>query len=180
MLKNLSEKYKFYFLLAAILVLLLICYNMAFKDTFKVWRDYKSLKDRAAVASEIPKKTAKLSSQLAELNSLFFNEKRENEDMHELILERIGTLTAHSNALLVGYPPLHLSKTSSVQIETHTIVLKGNFRDLLEIIYNLEVKQALGRIASIEFFTETDRRSHRRELFCRLYIQNFRNLKNHE
>jgi hypothetical protein len=180
MLKSLSDKYKFYILLAGFGLLLIICYQVAINGTVKIARQYRILKERAAIANDIPKKTAALNRQLNTLNSKYFSESENTQSGHEIILEKISRISSGNSVLVVGYPARHSFQTASVLVETHSALLRGRFTDLLKVIYALEVLEHTGRISSVEFFTETDRKTKSKQLFSRIYIQNYHNLSDYD
>jgi hypothetical protein len=180
MFKSLSEKYKLYLILSGLLLSLIICYNIAFKSTFLLALDYKQLKLRVQEAEDMPAQTAMLQKQLSELNKNYFNEIHGFDDSHELILEKMSRLASRYSVMVTEYPTVHIHKSSTVQVETHTIMLKGGFLDLLHVLYELEVKEKTGRIVSVDYFTETNRKTKVKSLYMRVYIQNYRNLNSHE
>jgi hypothetical protein len=180
MFKNLSDKYKLYIILAGLVAALLICYKVAFKSTFKAAANYRQLKERVREAADMPEQTALLQRQLTELNTKYFNEKKGFDDSHELILDKLSRLASKNSVLVTEYPEIHIYKSSTVQVETHTAVLKGGFLNLLHVLYEIEVHERIGRIVSVDYFTETDRKTKARSLFVRILIQNYRNLNPHE
>jgi len=180
MLKNISEKYKFYLLVGIFVVALIICYQLAIKSTIAGIRKNRELKKMALEAEDIPHQTALLKKQVLDLNNQYFNSNDQAEGNHEIILEKVSTLAAKSGVSVSEYPARHLFQTMSIQVETHSIVLTGKFPDLLEVLYQLEVHKKVGRLVSVEYYTETDRKTRRRQLFSRIYIQNYRNLKKDE
>jgi hypothetical protein len=180
MLKNISEKNKFYGLLVGFGIMVIICYKVAISSTLEIAGQYRILKKRALVAIDIPKKTSVLNQELKELNSKYFNSSENRQESHEVILEKISRISSDHSVLLIGYPAQHTFKTSSVVIETHAGLLRGGFIDLLRVLYALENSEHVGRISSIEFYTETDRKTKTKYLFSRIYIQNYHNLSDYE
>ncbi|MGD2035045.1 MAG: hypothetical protein PVF73_08315 [Bacteroidales bacterium] len=180
MLKNLSEKNKFYVLAGSFLVLLIVCYQVAMKGTLNELKNNRELKNKASEAEEIPQQTALLKKQLADLNNLYFRSDNRGDDNHEIILERVSDLAGRSDCSVAEFPAKHLFRTMNIQVETHSIVLTGRFPGLLKVLYELEVNEKTGRLVSVGYYTETDRRTRQRNLFSRIYIQNYRNLMNHE
>ncbi|MBA7543583.1 hypothetical protein ES705_35914 [subsurface metagenome] len=180
MFKNISEKQKFYLLIGTLVVVLFICFQVALKSTFAEIRKNKDLKTMALEAVNIPQQTALLKKQVVDLNNKYFNENIRADDNHEIILEKVSNLASGTNTSVTEYPARHIYQTMNLHVETHSIVLTGRFPDLLKVLYQLEVHERVGRLVSLEYFTETDRKTRRRNLYSRIYIQNYRNLKNNE
>jgi hypothetical protein len=178
-LKNLKEKYKFYLLSAGFGLLILICYKIAISSTVKLAGQYHVLKERAAIASDIPKKTVVLNKQLNELNSKYFSESENLQSGHEVILEKISRISFDNSVLIIGYPERHAYQTASVLVETHTALLRGGFVDLLKILYTLEALEHIGRISSVEYYTETDHKTKTKYLYSKIYIQNYQNMNDY-
>lgn len=179
-MKGLSDKYRFYIYLAGFLIILAICYNVALKSTIQSARNCRNMKEKAQLAVEMPQKAANLRSELATLNSTYFDEVKGLTDAHELVLERLSKLSSQFSTSVIGYPEKHLFENSFIRTETHTALLKGSFKNLLLVIYHLEVSEKVGRIASFEFFSEIDNKTRITNLYLRIYIQNYRNLKKNE
>ena len=180
MIKGLSEKYKFYLLLAGFIFALIICYQVAFKSTFQSAKNCRNMKDKARLANEMPQKAANLRMELTRLNKEYFDNISGLNDAHEVILEKLSRLSSQYSTSVTGYPAKHIYETSFVQAETHTAILKGSFIDLLHVLYQLEVNERVGRIASVEYYTETDYKTKMTNLYSRIYIQNFRNLRKND
>jgi len=143
-------------------------------------RKTRVLKKMSIEAEDIPQQTALLKKQVLELNTKYFNEGIRSDDNHEVILEKAGNLSSTNNTSVYEYPARHLYRKMNIQIETHTVVLTGRFPDLLKVLYQLEVHKKVGRLVSVEYYAETDRKTRRRNVFSRIYIQNYRNLKSNE
>jgi hypothetical protein len=179
-LKNLSEKYKLYLIVAGIILASIIAYRVAIKSTVMVMKDYRELKQKAAEAEDISSRCAALQKQLTILNRSYFDAAKGIDDTHNIFLDKLGRLAATYNATVTEYPAQHSYRASSVQVETHIAVLQGNFSDLLKVLYELEVNERIGRLVSVEYFTETNRKTKIRSLYMRIYIQNYRNKENNE
>jgi hypothetical protein len=180
MIKGFSDKIKFYMLMGAFIILLIICYNIAFKSTLQSARNCSAMQEKARLASDMPKNEANLRNQLSMLNKKYFNGNRGLNDAHEVILEKLSKLSSEYSTTVVGYPERHLVEASFIQAETHMAILKGGFINLLKVLYQLEVNERVGRLASAGFYTETDFKTKVTNLYLRIYIQNFRNLKKND
>lgn len=177
MFKNISAKYRFYLLLAGILIGMLIAYRISVRSTIDTIKSYQELKKRSLEAGDLPSQCASLRKQIAELNHGYFENGSGYDEIHKNFLGKLGKLADIYHATLVEYPGQHNYKSSSVQVETHSAMLKGNFTDLLKILYELEVNERIGKLVSVEYFAETSRKTKIRSLFMHLYIQNYRNDK---
>jgi hypothetical protein len=180
MLKNLSEKYKFYLLVAGLIILLVISYQVALKGTFQCIKNCRTLKEKAKTAAQMPQKVANLKKELNSLNGQYFDNIHSQNDAHEVILEKLSLLSSKYSTSVTGYPERHIFQTSFIQTETHTAILHGGFINLLHVLYQIEANERVGRIASVEYYTVIDYKTKITNLYSRIYIQNFRNLKKDE
>ena len=57
------------------------------------------------------------------------------------------------------------------QIQTRVAKLRGPFRGLVQAVHSLEYEQPVGRLASVRFVVEEDRKQRRDFLFAYLYLQ---------
>lgn len=166
--------------MAAVFLTGILSYNIAIKNTVKTIIDYSELKRKSSEAADLPEQCALLSNQLSRLNRLYFNAVKGIDNTHEVFLDKLGHFADRYNTSVIEYPEKHSFNTSSVQIETHTAVLIGNFTDLLKVLYELEVHERIGRLVAVEYYAETNRKTKIRSLYMRIYIQNYRNKNNNE
>jgi hypothetical protein len=177
MIDKLSEKYKFYLLVAGFMISLILCYQVALKGTLQSIKNCRNMKEKARLATQMPQKVANLRNELTGINRQYFDDIRSQNDAHEVILEKLSQLSSKYSTTVTGYPERHVYQTTFVQAETHTAVLRGGFINLLHVLHEIEVNERVGRIASVEYYTETDYKTKITNLYSRIYIQNFRNLK---
>jgi hypothetical protein len=175
-----TERHIRYAILAGFFVMLLVSYKVAIKSTITTYSDYKELKEKSRVAEDLPIRIAELQEKLNDLNQTYFDAVKIIDNTHELFLDKLGQFASANRTTITEYPKEHIYETSSVLIETHSAILTGRFINLLKVLYQLEVKERIGRIVSVEFFTETNRRTKVSSLYMRLYIQNYRNLNRNE
>lgn len=54
--------------------------------------------------------------------------------------------------------------------------MEGTFHKLLRLVYELEQKHRVGRIAGVKFFSEENRKTKELRLQAQIYVQNFKNV----
>ena len=174
------EKKKFYLSIGLFLLALLICYKLAFQSTINTIANYRLQIEKSQVANEMPRKAALLKKQLNSFDTRYFNSMKGIDQAHEVILEHISSLALTNKVTVTGYPALHSSQRGTLLTETHMVELQGRFSNIVKVIYQMETTPFVGRIASVEYFTETDRATKGQLLFARIYIQNFKNHSNYD
>gem|GEM_PF-5366220 len=70
-------------------------------------------------------------------------------------------------ALSRGEPSVH----AGYRVQMRVAKLRGSFRNLVQAVYSLEYEHPIGRLASVRFALEEDRRQRRQFLFAYLYLQ---------
>ena len=180
MLKNLKEQYKFYLIIGGFLIALFICHKLAFSSTFELRRSCRDLNGKLEEVDRLPVQLAELNKNLAVLDKQYFENKTDLSDNHEYILDRISESALRNNVSVHDYPPKHNVRTANLNVETHIVVLEGRFIHLVKTLYDIEVKEKLGRMVSVKFFSETERRSKRTSLYVQVFIQNYKNTNGNE
>ncbi|MBN1953391.1 MAG: hypothetical protein JW801_19455 [Bacteroidales bacterium] len=175
-----NPKYRFFYLLTGIGVVILLAYQVAIKVTVDKMIRYRELKTNISQLDKVLEEIKDLKQQAVFLNARYFNTQDNIENTHEYYLDRLSQIASEKRVSVTEYPSEHVYRNNSLQIETHIISLQGSFIRLLNVLYQLENREKLGRIVSVDFFSETNRRTKLTTLTMQLYIQNYRNLKKYE
>ncbi len=99
-------------------------------------------------------------------------------DVQSAILEKTGHFCQQHQLTLKSFPKTHYYKDKDYLVMTNKLVVEGEFIKILKLIYLFEQKFQLGKIISVQFDKERDRKTKRMKLYGSLFIQNVKHVKN--
>lgn len=171
MLKNISNKRKFYLLIALIGLFSVLGYQKSFKDTVSMVLNYYESKEKINSVQKTDEQLANLENSLIELDARI-GKNFENPDLvQNEILEFLSGQNFDVKISKIG--SMHLFKDEYFSIYTNTITLKGGYNDLALAIHTLENEFQYAKVASLKLFTNRNSRTRKTELYNTLIFQNY-------
>jgi hypothetical protein len=165
--KNLTYKQKNRFLLIGIVLLAFISYRMAFRNTINVCSGINSLEEQLKLADHAPQKVAGLQARLAGMDQVLGRSQSEST-----LLGVVTDYCQKNNVALREFPKTIEKTQGEYQVETNFFVIEGGFIKLLELLYLLEQKNRVGKVASVNFSTKKDYKTKALNLTAIIYVQN--------
>ncbi len=175
MIKNLTNRQFFYLYLGAVALGFILVFNIAIKPTLELRRECKQKASVLTSVSTAPQQIKLINKRLAKINSHFSSLSMNENTSRDKILEEVGNYCSKNRISVHNYPELHLYHNNTFTVESNRIVVKGDFKRLLKLVNFLETKAEFGRIVSLGFSSETNRKTKRKELYLELIFQNIRN-----
>lgn len=170
MLEKLQYKHKYYLLLAALALLVVLMYAFAIKKTIAVIAEHNDLSKKIELAANAPQQIVSVEAQLRQMEQLVVNENP--LDFEQLLLEKVAGFCQKNGLTLIEFPKTTVSAYQDYQIFTNRIVLEGDFKTMVEFIYEAEQRYNIGKIVSVQFKRTKDMRSKRQYLYAYIYFQN--------
>lgn len=165
---------KFILLGAGIILFLLISYNLAFKKTFSLKNEYKTIESRLEQSKNAPQQIALIKSKLEEIDKKVGGKSIDQINLEELIIEHISTYSNSNNIVLKEYPGIHYFSQQDYTTETCKLTVEGDFIKLLKLAYGIEQNFSYGKVSSLNFYTEKNYRTKEIELLLEIYVQNIK------
>ena len=100
MFENLSNKNKVIILLCSLPIVLLICYNLAIKETVDLARNCSFISERLTQAEDAPRKIDMLEHRLTELNAIIGEEKSNIDNLQQELLSLISDFSKKSKVII--------------------------------------------------------------------------------
>ncbi|MDR1729764.1 MAG: hypothetical protein LBR52_03785 [Prevotellaceae bacterium] len=169
-MEKLSYKHKYYLLLAALALLVVVMYVFAVKKTIAVIAEHNDLSGKIELAASAPQQIVAAEAQLKQMEQLVVNENP--LDFEQVLLEQVSGFCQKNGLILIEFPKTTVSGYRDYQIYTNRIVLEGGFKKMVEFIYEAEQKYNIGKIVSVQFKRTKDMRSKRLYLYAYIYFQN--------
>jgi hypothetical protein len=179
MFKNLPYKKKLKILGIVFILVMFICYKLAFSKTIEQYSSFKTQY----------KLNASLNNQGSSFQTLKMKERKINEFFNQFVLDTIqneknflfvcGEFCKTNNIKIKEYTPYNISTGSNLKTVTKSVTVEGDFRSILNLIYYLETQKKIGHLISANFKSNEDPRDKSTKLNSTIYIQNLL-FKNHE
>lgn len=178
MLKDLTYRKKNKLLLLISVAVLFLIYTLSISKTIAAYSDYNASKVKVESAKNAPEQARQLEKQLLEMNSKIGRKETVGEDIVQSLLELVTNYCQDNQAVLREFPEGTIANNGDLFINTNPIVVEGSFSTLVKLVYLLEQKVDLGKIASVKYALVKDRKSKEIALTATIYIQNIKKRKN--
>lgn len=174
MANKITYRKKFLLLQIFFLLFALVVYKISVKKTIEVKKQLNSLNKQINDLNEAPQKILVLQQKLSHLNGavefFFYNQ----HSMQDFMLEKITKYCRSNHVLIKEYPKAIIQEKADYTLETNYLVFEGGFRDLLILLYHIEQKYKLGKVASARFYKTINSKTKIPKLYMELTIQNIR------
>lgn len=163
-------------MLAAALVLYLI-YAFGISKSIAAYQESKSIQQKMELVKNAPALTQDLEKQLAHMNARIGTDGLKKLRAEEPLLDLLSNYCKSNKAILREFPAAVNFQQGDLLIETNRFVLEGDFKTLLKLVYQLEQKHKLGKVASVHYAYKKDRISRQMALTATIYLQNIKQKK---
>lgn len=177
MMSGLTYKKKNQLLLIISAVFLLISYWLAFKDTFALYSEAVDFESQVKSVNDVPQKLAAMQGKLAELDILSGLKQNADTGIQQELLGIVTGYCQKSGILLREFPKTNFYDEGDYRVETNIFVVEGGFVKLLELVYLLEQKNRVGKIASVSYNSKKDIRIKMFSLTATIYLQNIKKIQ---
>ena len=179
MWERLSYKQKNKILLSGFALVLALAFITSFSNTFSLYLENQSLKDKLKMARDAPQQIGSFKSQLTQLQQTI-SYLDEGADLRRELLNNVGNTSKQMKVLFKEFKPSTFFVSDDIYVETHEIVLEGDYKSLLKVIYEVENTLKIGKLTSVRFFKEKDRATRKMKLACSISIQSLKDQKNED
>ena len=177
MWEKLSYKQKNKVLLGGFALVLVLAGLTSFGNTFGLYLENQALKDKLEIARDAPEQIGNFKSQLTQLQQTI-SYLEESADLRKELLNNVGKASTEMKVLFKEFKPSTFFVSDDIYVETHEIVLEGDYKSLLKVIYQVEQTLKIGKLTSVRFFKEKDRSTRKVKLACSISIQSLKDQKN--
>jgi hypothetical protein len=174
MFNKLSYKKKNRLLLAGMILSFLTIYHYTFQKTIALYMEAGALSQKNDRASGAPQKIEALQLQAMQLDRLAGSQQQTDSNIQQGLLNLVSAYCQQNNALLKEFPQTFIQKESDYTIEINSFIVEGNFKELAGLVYELEQKNRMGNIASVDYRVKKDPRSGSRALTANVFMQNIK------
>lgn len=176
-MKDLTYKRKNKLLLLGTVVILFLIYTLSINKTIRAYSDYNVAEAKMQLAKNAPQQVKELKRQLLQMESMIGKKETSGQDLVQSLLELVTNYCQNNHAVLREFPEATTTSKEDLLINTNPIVVEGSFSELVKLVYLLEQKANLGKIASVKYALVKDRKSKEMALTATIYIQNIKKVK---
>ena len=171
MLKKISNRKGFLYLVASGIILLVLVYAIAISPTVEIIKDLRALESKNELIRTAPETIAATEMELASLNEIIGAGNTDGSGFQNTLLNRISNYCAKNDLLLREFPPVITWQKGDYGFITANLIIEASFIPLLKLLYDLETSDTPGKIISVSFNTNEDRKTKLTRLSMSVYIQ---------
>lgn len=181
MFRSKTYKEKTKLLLVVSLLFGIIVYGVALDKTISLYQQNRFYQAQLDSAQTAPKNIARLTRELNSYENSLVPFSTNEGSREERLLQEVASVCQKYHARLIQLPPANKEEQKLYTIGTRALKLDGSYTSLVQVVHALESRKTIGRISSVYFALEEDRRTRSASLFAYIYLQNIQkseNLKN--
>lgn len=149
----------------------LLVYQVSLRPTLTLWQANAQQAHALQQLAQAPARTRHLQQQAAELTGWMRSFRRDSTRQDSEALDQLTQACRRYGVTLASWSAGERTRTNGYVLETRLAKLRGDFRGLERVVYHLEYAQPVGRLSSVRFALEEDRRQRRTFLYAYLYLQ---------
>lgn len=169
MWKRLTYAQKTKWTLVAGLLLLLICWQGAFKRTWELRSKVLQLETTSGDSGELKLRIEMLEQRMVQA-SLLMSGTGDNKEPRQRLLNELSEQCRQSKILLKNMPGVRTREYAGYRVETQEFTIEGPFIPLLKLHHRLERELGGGRIASSSYRLRKDPKTRKDLLSATIYI----------
>jgi len=177
MFENRTYKTKNKLLLLIAVLALLLVYLFGLKKTINAIVEYKRISENYEQAQNAPRLLLELQKKLNKINKSVDFSKENTLTAEQNILELVTKICQEYKMTLMQFPKTNKTQKGDFLIETNQFVVEGTFANLIKLVFQIEQKNKVGRVASIHYELKKNMETKKHYLVATIFIQNIKNVK---
>lgn len=172
---KLTYKNKCIVICAGFLAFLLIGYRVSFSKTFELKSEIKEKETKLSWLKEKEKEIPFLQSGLDMIEEVCSND---TGSVRDKLTSFISDFSEQNACTVTEIPVNSFYTNEGLAIQTNSFIIKGNFHNLLTLIFELEKTHKYNaRIMSAQFYSNKDFQTKRKQLYLKLITQSFKEIE---
>ena len=158
-------------LAVGLIILALMAYQFSFKKTLELGTSINKLELDKAQLENANGRIQYLQQQNAYLDSILqLSDMSTEVSFDQILLQKLNKISEDNKVQISSYDQPHIYTLEGGTIQTYTIEVKGDFRNLMLFSSSLE-KQRLGKFSSVAFEKKKNFKTRRNQLSCKITLQ---------
>ena len=154
------------------LLLIVVSYMLAVKPTVALWSANGTLEQQIRSSKDLGPKLALVEQDLQALKMYYSSDQASSK--HDDLLEQLSHAAEQYQLVIVDFPAAEMYKEQQYWIESNTILVKGAYKDILQLVFDIEQTYKIGRVVSVVFAVERDRKAKKEFLTAQIIVQNIK------
>ena len=164
---------KVYAIFGCFLLFMLLAYKFSFSKTIKLYSETKIKQDKLAWLKEKEKEIPALQSQMALLDKAYNSS--DSSSIRDQLTAFISDYAEEHECTVTEIPEKSYYSSSHLNIQTNKFVIKGQYKDLLQLMLNVETNyNYTAKVVSAKFHSLKDLQTKKTNLYLTLITQSFR------
>jgi len=172
MFNNLTYKQKLKGLGIFAVIMIFICFRLAFSATLNEYKLYKTQKENLTFQNSSPLNAKTISTKDKYISLTLDNYLLDTLDNTKNLLGIVSAYCDKNKIALKEYKPVGKKDYDSLHILTRLVTVEGAFIDCLRLNYQLETQNNCGRIGSVLYKSYINPKDKSTYLNCSIYLQN--------
>ena len=160
-------------LIVSFVMALILCYQLAIKNTLQLKDQHKHLVNEAVSLKNAPQQLSLLKQKNIYYDSLLTKFQLNDSSIQNNLLKVINTYASTNALKVVNFLEPHISENDNLVIKTYDFTLEGTYNTINQLIYLLEQKTKFGEIISLHFEKKKNYRTGRFYLQARVLLKSF-------
>jgi hypothetical protein len=177
MKKTVPYKKRFCYLVASGVLVFILAYRIAISRTITTINKLHKIESFSGQFETARLNIAGAEKQLQVINARIGEYFGDKTAFQRDLFNRTSIYCADNSLIIKDFPQVHCWKKQDYQFLTGFARLEGTFLPLLKFINNIENSHLYGRIVSLSFSANEDRKMKKTRLSLSIYIQTIKNEK---
>jgi len=167
-----SLKQKNIALIVGFVSLLGLTYQFSIDNTLEIKRKYNTLLAQKELLSNVPQQISYLKQQNVYYDSILEKNKIAIESSFQNnLLSHINSFVTDGKIQVISFIEPHTYSSENAVIKTFSFTIKGNYKNILQLINTVEKLGTYGKIISIKFEKKKNYKISRKSLECKIFLQ---------
>ena len=138
------------------------------------YQKYSDSKNEMELAANAPAMADQLQKELQQMDVKIGNHNTREQNTAEALLGLITGYCQNNHAVLREFPETTVAEEGNMLIETNQFVVGGDFFTLINLVYTLEQKNKLSKVASVNYQLKKDFKTKEMLLTATVFLQNIK------
>lgn len=161
-------------LILGIILMVLVSYQLAIKNTVQTYRAYKEHQKEKELVANIPKQLALLTQKERVLNKKLQEQNVEGSSVQSNLLKFLNRQAQLNSVKVIAFNAPHSVTEETKILETYIFDLEGNYTDILKTINALENNGSFGAVVHLQIEKLQNYRSKRTYLQAKIFLEQVR------
>lgn len=176
MLDRLTYKQKNIGLLVLTALVVYYMFSNVISDTLDMKSQYDILEEKSKQLQQAPQQIALLKGELSAIDKVLSEQNDPTNSFQNRILEVVSNYSNLSGIEVRNFEEPIRVLNKNYEIETNIVTVSGSFKELLQLVNELEQNKRIAQIMSVNYHIKKDFSNQSTDLIATIHFQNIRKL----